>query len=92
MIDRPNFENIESDLRHLVALLGVTAEMAMDGVGCLPASASPACRGAAQDLSSLMWIASSLGSKLLKDMENSGDRLAKERSTKPASMTGGQQL
>ena len=91
MIDRPNFENIESDLRHLVALLGVTADMASDGVGCLPANASPACRGAAQDLSSLMWIASSLGSKLLKEMENALDGRAKERSAKPAGMTGGQQ-
>lgn len=81
MADLRKIENVESDLRHLVALMGVITDMAIDAPSLLPASASPACRGAASDLSSLVWIARDLASKLLKDME---------AATEPTRMTGGQ--
>lgn len=73
-------DDLSSDLRHLVALLGVITDMAIDAPSLLPASASPNCRGAASDLSSLVWIARDLASKLLKDME---------AATEPTRMTGG---
>jgi len=73
-------DDLSSDLRHLVALLGVITDMAIDAPSLLPASASPNCRGAASDLSSLVRIARDLASKLLKDME---------AATEPTRMTGG---
>lgn len=79
---------VDSDLKHLVVLVEVTTDMAIEMV--LSPGAAPSDRAALDNIVSMLWIVRDLTTRLYKDLDASTAALAKERQATPLRMVGGE--